>query len=222
MKLNIRRRAKKRLAERIKLPLSVPQTPNQMWSLDFMSDSFTDNRKFRLLNIVDDFNRECLAIEADTSLPAQRVIRVLNRLIETKGKPANIRCDNGPEFISHALQAWCESHQITLQYIQPGSPTQNAYIERTNGSLRRELLDAYLFTSLREVKEMTKAWRQDYNHDRPHASLGYMPPIQYEELWRMTKLSTNTLSTSTSGGRQKPQTKSIVGKDHMTECETIT
>lgn len=121
-----------------------------------MSDSFTDNRKFRLLNIVDDFNRECLAIEADTSLPAQRVIRVLDRLILTKGKPANIRCDNGPEFISYALQAWCESHHITLQYIQPGSPTQNAYIERTNGSLRRELLDAYQFTSLREVKEMTK------------------------------------------------------------------
>lgn len=186
-----------------------------------MSDSFTDNRKFRLLNIVDDFNRECLAIEADTSLPAQRVIRVLDRLILTKGKPANIRCDNGPEFISYALQAWCASHHITLQYIQPGSPTQNAYIERTNGSLRRELLDAYQFTSLREVKEMTKEWQQDYNHARPHASLGYLPPIPYEELWRMNQLSTNTLSTSTSGGRQKPQTKSIVGKDLMNEC-TIT
>ena len=112
MKLNIRRTAKKRLPERIKLPLSVPQSPNQMWSLDFMSDIFTDNRKFRFLNIVDDFNRECLEIEADTSLPAQRVIRVLDRLIVTKSKPANLRCDNGPEFISHALQAWCESHRI--------------------------------------------------------------------------------------------------------------
>lgn len=114
------------------------------------------------------------------------------------------------------------NHIITLQYIQPGSPTQNAYIERTNGSLRRELLDAFQFTSLREVREMTQEWQHDYNHDRPHAALGYLPPVQYEELWRMTKLSTTTLSTSTSGGRQKPQTKSIVGKDQMTECAITT
>ena len=106
MKLNIRRRAKKRLPERIKQPLMVPSAPNQVWSIDFMSDSLVDGRKYRLLNIIDDFNRESLAIEVDTSLPALRVIRVLERLINQRGKPANIRCDNGPEFISHKLEDW--------------------------------------------------------------------------------------------------------------------
>jgi putative transposase len=115
-----------------------------MWSLDFMSDALTDGRTFRLLNVIDDFNRESLAIEVDTSLPFLRVIRVLEELIQRKGKPGNIRCDNGPEFISHKLQQWCEPNQITLQYIQPGEPTQNAYIERNNGSIRRELLNAYM------------------------------------------------------------------------------
>lgn len=202
MKFNIRRRAKKRLPERIKLPLSVPSSPNQMWSLDFMSDSFTDNRKFRLLNVIDDFNRESLAIEADTSLPSLRVIRVLERLIEQRGKPANIRCDNGPEFISHKLQQWCQDRKITLRYIQPGEPTQNAYIERNNGSLRRELLNAYLFTTLREVREMTREWQIDYNNSRPHKALGYLSPYQYYEQWLNSKAMPNrrdaALSTSTS------------------------
>jgi putative transposase len=154
MHLNIRRRAKKRLPERVKMPLSVPDRPNQMWSLDFMSDSLVAGRKFRLLNVIDDFNRASLAIEVDTSLPALRVIRVLENLVNTRGTPANIRCDNGPEFISHKLRQWCESRKITLQYIQPGQPTQNAYVERNNGSIRRELLDAYLFTTLNEIRMM--------------------------------------------------------------------
>ncbi len=204
MKLNIRRRAKKRLPERVKLPLAVPEGPNQMWSLDFMSDSFTDSRKFRLLNVIDDFNRESLAIEVDTSLPSLRVIRVLEALIASKGKPANLRCDNGPEFISHALQQWCESKGITLQYIQPGEPTQNAYIERANGSLRRELLDAYMFTTLREVRQMTRQWQQDYNCSRPHKALGYLSPDQFYEGWLNRQgapnESTSALSTSPSGG----------------------
>ena len=145
MKLNIRRRAKRRLPERVKQSLAVPTAPNQIWSIDFMSDCLEDGRRVRLLNIIDDFNRESLAIEVDTSLPSLRVIRVLERLITQRGCPANIRCDNGPEFISHKLEEWCnhESRKISLQFIQPGRPMQNAYIERNNGSLRRELLDAY-------------------------------------------------------------------------------
>jgi len=228
MKLNIRRRAKKRLPERIKLALSVPTSPNQMWSLDFMSDSFTDSRKFRLLNVIDDFNRESLAIEVDTSLPSLRVIRVLEQLISTKGKPANIRCDNGPEFISHKLQQWCEEKKISLQYIQPGEPTQNAYIERNNGSLRRELLNAYMFTTLREVREMTSQWQTDYNRSRPHKALGYLSPYQYYQGWlsRNSKLNegTGALSTSTSGGPLRPQTKAIVDKvfEKMTQRNTST
>lgn len=179
MKLNIRRRAKKRLPERIKQPLVIPSGPNQTWSIDFMSDSLVDGRKFRLLNVIDDFNRESLAIEIDTSLPCLRVIRVLNGLINQRGKPQNIRSDNGPEFTSHRLQQWCEQNGINLQYIQPGRPMQNAYIERKNGSIRRELLNAYLFYSLSEVKEMSKEWQKDYNGERPHKSLGYQSPIEY-------------------------------------------
>ncbi len=150
MKLNIQRRLKKRLPERVKLPFSITSAPNQVWSIDFMSDKFVDGRKLRLFNVMDDFNRESLAIEVDTSLPSLRVIRVLERLIAERGYPANIRCDNGPEFISHKLEQWCsnEKRRINLLYIQPGKPMQNAYIERKNGSLRRELLNAYLFGSL--------------------------------------------------------------------------
>ena len=185
MKLNIRRRAKKRLPERVKQPLMVPSAPNQVWSIDFMSDSLVDGRKFRLLNIIDDFNRESLAIEVDTSLPSLRVIRVLEQLIAQRGKPANIRCDNGPEFISHKLEEWCndKTRQITLQFIQPGRPMQNAYIERKNGSMRRELLNAYLFYSLSEVRALKDQWQLDYNQDRPHKSLGYMSPHNYAQQW---------------------------------------
>ena len=181
MKLNIRRRAKKRLPQRVKQPLSVPTASNQVWSIDFMSDSLTDGRKFRLLNIIDDFNRESLAMEVDTSLPSFRVIRVLERLIAQRGCPANIRCDNGPEFISHKLEEWCshESRRISLQFIQPGRPMQNAYIERKNGSIRRELLNAYLFNSLAEIRVMSEEWRRDYNSERPHKSLGYLSPLKY-------------------------------------------
>lgn len=184
MKLNIRRRAKKRLPERIKQPLAIATAPNETWSIDFMGDSLADKRKFRLLNVIDDFNRESLAIEVDTSLPSLRVIRVLDRLIAQRGKPANIRTDNGPEFISHKLQQWCEQNDITLQYIQPGKPMQNAYIERKNGSIRRELLNAYLFYSLTEVRTMSEEWRMDYNTERPHKSLGYLSPVKYAEQYR--------------------------------------
>lgn len=161
MNLNIRRRSKKRLPERVKLPLSYATAPNQTWSIDFMSDALTDGRRFRLLNIIDDFNRQSLAIEVDTSLPSLRVIRVLQKLIDHRGKPGNIRCDNGPEFISHKLQQWCDDQKISQQYIQPGEPTQNAFVERNNGALRRELLDAWMFTSLREVRMMVREWQKD-------------------------------------------------------------
>ena len=181
MKLNIRRRAKKRLPDRIKQPLTIPESPNQVWSIDFMSDTLVDGRRFRLFNVLDDFNRESLAIEVDTSMPSLRVIRVLNRVIAQRGKPANLRSDNGPEFISHILQQWCEENEITLQYIQPGKPTQNAYIERKNGSIRRELLNAYLFNSLAEVRCLSEEWRIDYNTERPHKSLGYLSPLNYAE-----------------------------------------
>jgi len=181
MKLNIRRRAKKRLPERVKQPLAIPSGPNQTWSIDFMSDALTDGRKFRLLNVLDDFNRESLAVEVDTSLPSLRVLRVLNRIIRERSTPSIIRVDNGPEFISHILQQWCDEHKIALQYIQPGRPMQNAYIERKNGSMRRELLNTYLFSSLAEVRIMAEEWRIDYNEERPHKALSYLSPVKYAE-----------------------------------------
>jgi putative transposase len=125
--------------------------------------------------------QESLAIEVDTSLPSLRVIRVLERLISERGKPSNIRTDDGPEFISHKLEEWCTEKQITWQFIQPGKPMQNAYIERKNGSMRRELLNAYLFDSLHEVRIMTEEWRADYNQERPHKSLEYLSPIKFAE-----------------------------------------
>jgi putative transposase len=179
MNLNIRRRSRKRLPERVKQPLLTPTASNQMWSIDFMTDRLEDGRSFRLLNVMDDFNRESLAIEVDTSLPSLLVIRVLEHLINKRGKPANIRTDNGPEFISHKLELWCTKQQITLQFIQPGRPMQNAFIERKNGSLRRELLNAFLFYSLNDAREMCEMWRTDYNEERPHKTLNYLSPINY-------------------------------------------
>ena len=142
--LNVRRKAKRRVPQRIKEPLSVPATINQGWSMDFMCDSLTDGRRFRLLNIIDDHNRESLAIEIDTSLPALRVIRTLQRLIELRTKPQSIRLDNGPEFISNKLQQWCDDQQTRLQFIQSGKPVQNAFIERNN------------------ARQMAEERRQDY------------------------------------------------------------
>lgn len=171
----------KRLPDRVKQPLVIPTAANQTWSIDFMSDSLVDGRKFRLLNVIDDYNRESLAIEADTSSPSLRVVRVLEKLIKERDKPSIIRVDNGPEFISHVLEEWCSRQNIALQFIQPGKPTQNAYIERKNGSIRRELLNAYLFYSLAEVRIMTEEWRIDYNNERPHKALGYLSPVKYAE-----------------------------------------
>jgi len=212
MKLNIRRRAKKRLPDRIKQPLTVPDSPNQVWSIDFMSDSLVDGRKFRLFNVIDDFNRESLAIEVDTSLPSLRIIRVLNRIIDQRGKPANLRSDNGPEFISHHLQQWCENNKITLQYIQPGKPTQNAYIERKNGSIRRELLNAYLFNSLSEVRCLSEEWRIDYNTERPHKSLGYLSPLCYAEQYYKSSIDALSLYPQTANGN-----KSIIKESRLVD-----
>ena len=177
MQLNIRRRAKKRLPARAKQKLFEPEQPNQVWSLDFMHDSLWNGRTFRLLNVMDDFNRQVLWVEADTSLPSLRVIRVLERLEESRGLPEVIRVDNGPEFISHKLDVWCRERGITLAFIQPGEPTQNAYVERLNGTMRRELLDAYIFPTLDEVRRKADAWQYDYNHRRPHKALGYRTPM---------------------------------------------
>lgn len=182
LKLNVRRRYRKRLPARIKSPLVQPEGPNNTWSVDFMSDTLWDGRRFRLLNIVDDYNREVIHIEADTSLPTTRLIRVLEYLNEFRGLPQIIRVDNGPEFISCKLDIWCKAHNTDLLFIQPGKPTQNSYVERCNGNIRRELLNAYVFSELAEVREKAEEWRTDYNCSRPHAALGYVPPAEYHKI----------------------------------------
>jgi len=174
---NIRRRAKKRLPARVKQQLFQPAAMNQIWSIDYMHDTLWDGRTYRLLNIIDDYNRQLLAIEADTSLPVPRLLRILEQLKQTRGLPQMIRVDNGPEFISHKLDYWCKDNDVTLMFIQPGKPTQNAFIERLNGTMRRELLNAYVFKSLSEVRSKTQEWMMDYNHHRPHKSLHYQSPI---------------------------------------------
>lgn len=156
LRLNIRRRAKRRLPARVKQKLFAPEAPNQVWSLDFTRDSLWDGRRFRMLNVMDDFNRQVLWIEADTSLPALRVIRVLEQLRASRGAPEMIRVDNGPEFVSRKLDGWCKDHKVTLAFIQPGRPMQNGFVERLNGSIRSELLNAYVSQTIQEVREKAR------------------------------------------------------------------
>ena len=179
LRLNLPRRGKRRLPDRIREPLEIPMIANDTWSADFMADALWSGRRFRTFNVNDDFNRESLRIEIDTSLPSARVIRALDELVELRGAPKRLRLDNGPELISTALHQWAQRHCVKLVDIQPGKPTQNAYIERFNRTFRTEVLDRYVFTSLDEVRRMTEDWRHRYNHDRPHRSLGGLSPIRF-------------------------------------------
>ena len=186
LNLNMKRKGKRRLPARILQPLEVPAQINTSWSMDFMSDALLSGRKFRVLNLLDDFNREALAIEIDTSMRAERVIRVLEQILSWRGKPQRIRVDNGPEFVSSKLGLWCEEQKINLQFIQPGKPSQNAYIERFNGSFRRDVLDAYLFETLTQVRILAEEWMTDYNHHRPHDALNGRSPMDMlaVDLWK--------------------------------------
>ena len=157
----------------------VPEQLDQVWSADFMSDALYHGTRFRTFNVIDDHNREALAIEIDTSLRAPRVVRVLERLKEQRGVPDVIRVDNGPEFLSEAFTDWCQANGVLIQYIQPGKPNQNAYIERFNRTYRNEVLNLYLFRSLREVRKITSRWIEEYNELRPHDALGGLPPSLY-------------------------------------------
>lgn len=179
LKLNMRRKGKKRLPNRNPDPLSVPASLNQCWSIDFMSDALWSGRKFRTFNVADDFNREALAIEVDLNLPGERIIRVLDRIAAWRGYPEKMRMDNGPELTSVRLAAWAEEHRIQLEFIQPGKPTQNSYIERFNRTYREEVLDMYVFRTLTEVREKTEDWLREYNEERPHESLGNLTPTEY-------------------------------------------
>lgn len=174
LNLNIRRKPKKRLPTRIREPLFQPDDPNMIWSMDFMFDRLTNGRSFRTLNILDDFNREVINIVIDTSICSKRTARELSQIFEWRGKPKIIRTDNGPEFL--ALAEWCKEQEIELRFIQPGKPNQNAYIERFNRTYRDDVLGAYLFENLHQVREETEKFKWKYNNIRPHDSLKNITP----------------------------------------------
>lgn len=180
--LNQPRRTKRRLPARERMPLLVPGHPNQVWSADFMSDALYQGPRFRTFNIIDDFNREGLAIEIDTSLRAARILRVMDRLKKERGLPDVLRVDNGPEFLSQILIDWAKDNGVLIQHIQPGKPNQNAYIERFNRTYRNEVLNLYLFRDLDEVREITSRWLVSYNEQRPHDALGGLPPAVYANI----------------------------------------
>lgn len=180
LKLHLRRRGKRRLPARVKEPLALPATLNECWSADFMSDCLYNGRRFRTFNVIDDFAREGLEIEIDTSITSERVVRVLERIrLERGSAPKRLRLDNGPEMISEALQAWADKHGVRLQFIQPARPMQNGFIERFNRSFRNEVLDAYVFETLEDVRERTRDWLWRYNNRRTHDSLDGKTPTEY-------------------------------------------
>jgi putative transposase len=178
LELNLRIKPKRRLVREVPQPLAVPEAINQVWSMDFMHDNLDDGRQYRLFNVLDDFNREGLGIEVDLSLPAARVIRALDQIIEWRGRPHAIRCDNGPEYISSALQEWATKRSIRIDYIQPGKPQQNAYVERFNRTVRYDWLSQTLFESIAEVQDAATRWLWTYNNERPNMALGGITPRQ--------------------------------------------
>jgi len=178
-RLQVRRRGSRKRALGTRAPMAIPQGANQRWSLDFLSDAFTDGRRFRILAIVDDFTRECLALVADTSLPGLRVVRELDAIITTRARPAMIVSDNGTELTSMAMLRWSQERQVEWHYIAPGKPQQNAFVESFNGRLRDELLNETLFTSHAHARYALSVWRDDYNNVRPHSGLGNLTPSAF-------------------------------------------
>lgn len=177
--LKLRVKRKRRLPARIKERLFVPGAVNDTWSIDFMSDSLANGRRFRVINIIDDFNREALLNEAYYSIPATRLVQKIKEVLLHRAKPKRIRTDNGPEFISKVFKDFCEEQEIEIQYIQPGKPAQNAYIERFNRTFREDVLDAYLFESINHVNALAYEWQIDYNSNHPHKALNGLSPWLY-------------------------------------------
>lgn len=178
-KLMVKRRKGRKKATGTRQPLPKPDSINQVWSLDFMSDAFTDGRRFRVLGVLDQCSRECLVIAADTSMPGLRVVRELDLLVQERGKPKVIVSDNGPELTSVAVLIWASEQGIDWHYITPGKPQQNGYTESLNDKIRDECLNEHWFGSLAEARKIIENWRQDYNHVRPHSSLGYLTPMEF-------------------------------------------
>ncbi len=176
LELNLRIKPRRRIKRDKPAKLDVPQQPNETWSMDFMADQLTNGRKIRTFNVLDDFNREGLGIEVDFSLPAKRVKRALDQIIEWRGKPRRIRCDNGPEYISDTLNKWAKEQGIQIEYIQPGNPQQNAYVERYNRTVRHEWLEMNDFETVADAQDTATQWLWTYNNERPNMALGGITP----------------------------------------------
>jgi putative transposase len=181
-RLQVRRRGGRKRALGTRAPMTLPQGPNQRWSLDFLSDAFSDGRRFRILAVVDDFTRECLALVPDTSLPGLRVVRELDAIMASRGRPVMCVSDNGTELTGMAILRWSQQTRVEWHYIAPGKPQQNAFIESFNGRLRDELLNEMLFVSLAHAREALAIWKDDYNTIRPHSALGNLPPAVFAKL----------------------------------------
>lgn len=177
--LCLRRKRRRKLAAGLRIALPTPTAPNQRWSMDFVSDQLCAGRRFRTLNVIDDCTRECVAIEVDTSIGGARVARVLEQLTETRGTPAVIVCDNGPEFTGTALDEWAHRRGVRIQFIRPGKPVENAFVESFNGKFRDECLNEHWFLDLSDARTKIEAWRRDYNGARPHSSLDNITPNEY-------------------------------------------
>lgn len=199
--LAVRRLKRKRL-QRAAPPVATLTGANQEWAIDFVTDSLATGRGFRALTIIDSYTRECPAIEVDSCLSAHRVTRVLERVIEQRGAPKTIRCDNGPEFTSRHFLSWCEERKIQLVFIAPGRPMQNGHIESFNGRFRDECLNANWFTSLADAKRKIEAWREDYNTERPHSALGYLSPDEFAA--RLASRGDSTELTWGKGAQSPP------------------
>ena len=182
--LAVRRRSRRKLRLTRPLPIMPVWKPNERWSMDFVHDYLADGRPLRTFDVVDAYTREALAIEVDTSLPAQRVVRVLDKLVWQYGLPTALRIDNGPEFISTALDAWAAAHGVKLDFIQPGKPTQNGHIESFNGKFRDECLAQERFPTLARARVEIELFRVDYNTQRPHSSLDYRTPSAFAAIAR--------------------------------------
>lgn len=179
--LLVRQRKRRRRVAVGRFPIPVPAWVNQRWSLDFVADQLMDGRRFRCLTVVDDCTRECKGILVDFSIGGVRVCRFLDELLEVQGRPEHTVTDNGTEFTSRAMFIWSQERNVQLNFIEPGKPSQNAFIESFNGRLRDECLNESVFLTIQHARTVIASWRMHYNHDRPHSSLGYLTPMAYRQ-----------------------------------------